>query len=204
MVLVMETGAEAGLDGVRFAVVDIETSGLHATRNHILQVAVLEVDARGVEIARWWTYVRPPRWPFARVGPRRVHGIRRRDLKGATQLRAALAETAQRLEGAVFTAHNAEFDLAFLRRYAGRSGVAWPEQPQLCTLLLSRSLDPDRQLSHRLGDVCSRYGITVERPHDALADAAATAAVLPYLLKDAGITTREQLAGAPANVRQPR
>ena len=58
---------------------------------------------------------------------------------------------------------------------------------------LSRSLDPDRQLSHRLGDVCARYSIPLDRPHDAMADAVATAAVLPYLLKDAGITTREQL-----------
>jgi DNA polymerase-3 subunit epsilon len=48
---------------------------------------------------------------------------------------------------------------------------------------MSRRLDPDREQSHRLADVCERYGVSLERPHDALADAEATAAVLPHLLR---------------------
>ena len=48
---------------------------------------------------------------------------------------------------------------------------------------MSRQLDPERQLSHRLGDVCERYGVTNQRPHDALYDARATAAILPHLLQ---------------------
>jgi DNA polymerase-3 subunit epsilon len=58
---------------------------------------------------------------------------------------------------------------------------------------MSRRLDPDRELSHRLGDVCERFGVALERPHDALGDAAATAAVLPHLLAAHGITDVEQL-----------
>jgi DNA polymerase-3 subunit epsilon len=187
---------ETGLDGVRFAVVDIETSGLRPSRHHILQVAVVGVDASGAELDRWSTYVRPRRWPFARVGPRRIHGIKRMMLRDAPSLPEALAQLAQRVEGAVFTAHNAEFDLAFLRRNAARQGMSWPSSPELCTLLLSRSLDPERVQSHRLGEVCRRYGVALDRPHDAMADARATAAVLPYLLKDAGICSREQLGAA--------
>ena len=52
---------------------------------------------------------------------------------------------------------------------------------------LSRRLDPDRQLSHRLADLCARYDVALDRPHDALADAAATAAVLPHLLAAHGV-----------------
>jgi DNA polymerase-3 subunit epsilon len=189
---VVET--ETGLDGVRFAVVDLETSGLRPLRHHILQVAVLGVDARGNELDRWSTYVRPPRWPLARVGPRHIHGIRRRAVAGAPSLAEVLPQVAARVDGAVFTAHNAQFDLAFLRRQAARVGIAWPEPAQLCTLTLSRTLDPERTVSHRLGDVCRRYGVPHDNPHDALADAVATGAVLPYLLKDSGITSREQLA----------
>jgi DNA polymerase III epsilon subunit-like protein len=58
---------------------------------------------------------------------------------------------------------------------------------------MSRRLDPERALSHRLGDVCQRYGVALERPHDALADAAATAAVVPHLLAAHGITDQTQL-----------
>ena len=43
-------------------------------------------------------------------------------------------------------------------------------------------LDPDRERSHRLGDLCEYYGVALDNPHNALADAAATAAILPHLL----------------------
>jgi DNA polymerase III epsilon subunit-like protein len=58
---------------------------------------------------------------------------------------------------------------------------------------MSRRLDPERQLSHRLADVAERYGVALDRPHDALADAAATAAILPHLLDAHRITEPEQL-----------
>ena len=41
---------------------------------------------------------------------------------------------------------------------------------------------PTAQRSHRLGDLCEYYGVALDDPHDALADAAATAAILPHLL----------------------
>jgi len=53
-------------------------------------------------------------------------------------------------------------------------------------------------LSHRLADLCSRYDIQLVRPHDALADADATAAVLPHLLQAHGIETTDQLPSLPA------
>ena len=63
----------------------------------------------------------------------------------------------------------------------------------LCTLQLSRQLDPEHTMSHRLGDLCERCGVYLARPHDALADADATAAVLPYLLQAHSIATVDQL-----------
>lgn len=166
----------------RFAVVDVETSGLSTRRHRILQVAVVTV-ADGAIVDEWVSMVRLG-WRFQRIGPRRVHGIRRADLRGAPRQREVVAELARRLDGAVFTAHNAAFDWGFLVRAARRSGIDLPPGPRLCTLTLSRRLDPERALSHRLGDVGERYGIVNDRPHDALADARATAQILPRLLAD--------------------
>ena len=59
---------------------------------------------------------------------------------------------------------------------------------------MSRRLDPDREQSHRLIDVADRFGIPLLNPHDALADAAATAGVLPHLLAAHGITDAPQLS----------
>ncbi len=181
----MESPSPASESLPRFAVVDIETSGLSTRRHRILQIAVVTVEA-GQVVDEWSSLLRL-RWPWQRLGPRRVHGIERGDLRHAPDRTSVLRQLADRIDGAVFTAHNAAFDWAFVHRAAVRSGVELPAAPRLCTLQLSRRLDPDRKLSHRLGDLCARYGVVNERPHDAAADARATAAVLGHLLRAHGV-----------------
>jgi len=177
----------------RFAVVDVETSGLSLRRHHVLQVGVVQVDGLGNVLSRWSSLVAPrSRW-FYRVGPTDLHGIRRRDLRHAPPAPEVMATLAQQLQGARFVAHNAPFDLAFLKKAADRAGVVLPINEPLCTLRLSRTLDPDRVQSHRLADLCVRYQVELVRPHDALADADATAAVLPHLLRAHGYTHVDQL-----------
>ncbi len=178
---------------LRFAVVDVETSGLSLRRDRVLQVGIVVVDGTGAIVERWASLVRPRRRLFHRVGPTRLHGIHRRDVRGAPRLAEVMQRLATSIEGAVFVAHNAEFDLAFLRKAADEAGAALAVEHTLCTLRLSRRLDPDRTMPHRLGAVCERYGVVLVRPHDALADADATAAVLPHLLAAHGITSREQI-----------
>lgn len=170
----------------RFAVVDIETSGLSTRRHRVLQVAVVTVvDGR---ITDEWGSLIKLRWRFQRVGPRRVHGISRASLRSAPARDAVLSELARRLDGSVFTAHNVSFDWAFIERDARRAGIDITPIDRLCTLQLSRRLDPDRLLSHRLADVCERHGVTNDRPHDALHDARATASVLTELLAEHGVS----------------
>lgn len=198
----VETAPDADL-GVRFGVVDLETTGLRIDRHRIVQLGLVLVDVhdtsgaqpgmgRAQVVGQWSTLVRL-RWPWQRVGPRRIHGIRRRDLRGAPDVADALRELGGRLDGSVFTAHNAAFDGGFLERAARLAGVPLDLGPRLCTLRMSRRLDPDGQRSHRLGDVCSRYGVDLDRPHDALHDALATAQVLPHLLDAHRITSADQL-----------
>lgn len=175
----------------RFAVIDIETSGLSTRRHRILQLAVVIVED-GRIVDEWSSLVRL-RWRFQRVGPRRVHGIDRAALRGAPRQREVLCELGRRIDGAVVTAHNIGFDWPFIVRAAGRARVALPTGPRLCTLRLSRELDPDRLWSHRLVDVCERYGVANDRPHDALHDARATAEILVQLLADHGIRSAADL-----------
>ncbi|MBU6316424.1 MAG: 3'-5' exonuclease [Acidobacteria bacterium] len=186
------------LQGVRFAVVDVETSGLSHSEHHVLQVGVVTVDSDGNVLDRWSSLVRPRNRWFFRVGPTHVHGIRRRDVRKAPPAEQVMHQLAGRLEGARFVAHNAPFDLGFVRKAADQAGVDLPIEQPLCTLRLSRALDPERTMSHKLTDVCERYGVSLDRPHDALADAEATAAILPHLLRAHGVQTEDQLAALPA------
>lgn len=181
---------------LRFAVVDVETSGLSLRRHRVLQVGVVVARADGSVIDRWGSLVRPRR-RWYRVGPTRLHGIRRAQLRHAPSQESVLLQLATHLEGAVFVAHNAPFDLAFLNKAARECGVPLPIHSWLCTLRLSRQLDPERARSHRLGALCERYDVALVRPHDALADADATAAVLPHLLRANGIVS---VAGVAAQL----
>lgn len=185
---------DSALGDLRFAVVDVETSGLSLRRHHVLQIGLVVVDASGEVLDRWSSLLAPKHRWWCRVGPTHIHGIRRAHVRAAPPAAQVLQELAGRMKGAQFVAHNAEFDLAFLRKAAARHGVELPLGASVCTLKLSRRLDPERRLSHRLTDLCARYDVQLVRPHDALADADATAAVLPHLLRAHGITTVDQLS----------
>ena len=169
----------------RFVVIDVETSGFSARRDRILQIAAITVAADGTIIDEWSSFVRPR---FGRVGPTHVHGLTAASLKSAPVFRVVAPELERKLKGAVVVGHNIDFDWAFVRRSLRRVGVQQPPTARLCTLDLSRSLDPDRQVRHRLTEVCERYGVRLDNAHDALADARATAQVLPHLLGHAGLT----------------
>ncbi len=181
----------------RFAVVDLETSGLDARRHRMLQVAMVTVDESGTIHDEWETFVKL-RWPLGRVGPTDIHGITRPMLRGAPGIRDVLDEFSERLGDSLFVAHNARFDGEFLARAARHRGapprLAPALERRLCTLRMSRRLDPDRELSHRLGDVCRRYDVALDRPHEALADAQATAAILPHLIRAHSVADLDDLA----------
>ena len=174
----------------RFAIVDVETSGLEVGRDQILQLAVVGVDLHRdgtIHTTEWSSMVRT-RFPWDSVGPIHIHGIRRRSVMLAPPLGRVLTKFREKISGRIFTAHNAAFDSAFLLAAAQRSGQTLQLDPRLCTLELSRRLDPEKRLRHRLADIAERHEIPHDNPHDALEDARTTAAILPHLLTAHHIT----------------
>ena len=181
------------IDQVRFAVVDTETTGLSTDDDRVLQVGVVVVRGNGDVEKEFVTYVRRLTWGFGHVGAFHIHGITRRQLRGGIKPREALEKLNALISDCVFTAHNAKFDIGFLQSDSTRLQIPLKLTGPLCTLNLSRKLDPQRAMSHKLKDVAARFGKSTERPHDALADAQLTAAVLPELLSAHRITTYGEL-----------
>lgn len=180
------------MSALRFAVLDTETTGF--TPGHILQVAVVVARGDGGIEHTWSTYIARRFWRPGRLGAYHVHGITRRALRGGIPMHDALDALERHCAGAIPVAHNAAFDLAFLRAEATRLSRPLRIDPVLCSLKLSRSLDPQRARSHKLVDLARHYGITQLPTHDALADSTTTAAVLAHLLADAGIHQADDLA----------
>ncbi|MEY3482054.1 MAG: hypothetical protein RLZ40_97 [Actinomycetota bacterium] len=181
------------INDVRFAVVDTETTGLSTDDDRVLQIGVVVVRGDATVEHQFVTYLRRLTWGFGHVGAYHVHGITRRQLRNGMKPVEALEMLNVLIDGCVFTAHNAKFDLGFLRSDSTRLEVPLKVTGPLCTLTMSRKLDPTRSMSHKLRDVAARYGKSTDRPHDALADAELTAAVLPSLLAAHHVTTYGEL-----------
>jgi DNA polymerase III alpha subunit (gram-positive type) len=174
-----------------FAIVDIETTGLRVAEDAILQIAVVLQDWNSAPTHSWSTYVRPSRWLSRDLGPHHVHGISRRHLVFASTPAKAMQKFAELTAGRIVVAHNAEFDTSFLRTAAAQQNIDLHWQGVVCTLKLSRKLDPQRQQTHKLATLCERYGIDLIHAHDALHDATATAQLLPHLLRGNGVSDTE-------------
>ena len=185
--------ANKSLEEIRFAVVDTETTGLSGTDDYVLQLGVVVARSDGTIEDQYETFVRRNFWKPGRLGAFKVHGITRRNLWRGISPNEMLERLNDYLSTTIFVAHNAKFDIAFLKSEATRANTSINLNGPLDTLKLSRALDPKRSLSHRLKDVTARYNVVVARPHDALADALGTALVLPHLLRAHNITTAEQL-----------
>jgi DNA polymerase-3 subunit epsilon len=180
------------LEELTFVVFDTETTGLEP--GHILQLAFVVVRGNGEVVEQHRTYIKRRFWRPGRLGAHHVHGITRRHLRTGTSIADALAALERACVGAIPVAHNASFDLTFLKAECARLGRALRLEPTLCTLRLSRSLDPGRSRRHKLANLVAHYGLDEIPNHDALADALATAAILPCLMRDRGITRLSEIS----------
>ncbi|WP_165358779.1 3'-5' exonuclease [Haloactinopolyspora alba] len=162
------------IDGLpRFAVLDVETTGLRPAAHRIAEIAVVTTDAHGRVLDEWATRLNPQ----GPVGATEIHGITQADVADAPLFADVLVPLNRRLAGAAVVAHNAPFDLAFLRAEYRRLGWVLPHVPALCTLDASQYHLPhlDRR---RLADCCWAVGTRVSGAHSALGDATATASLL--------------------------
>lgn len=171
----------APLSSLTFVVFDSETTGLDPQRDAVVQIgAVRVVNGRRVEGEVFDTLVNPGR-PIP-PGATRVHHVDDAMVADAPDITAAGRAFHRFASGAVLVAHNAPFDLAFLRRGASDMGVAW-DHPVLDTVLLSAIVFGGSE-THTLDALCARLGIAIppEHRHTAMGDALATAEALVRLL----------------------
>ncbi|MFM1790339.1 MAG: polymerase polC-type [Actinomycetota bacterium] len=178
-----------------FAVVDLETTGFNPQKDRIVQMAALLVNGRGEVVDSFDTVVKPESPEQYEHGAEHVHGISREMVQNGMPLRDALSHMWSLTDGRVFTAHNARFDISFLEAESERVGMKREVRNFLDTLALAREADSDRQRKHSLQALCEHYGVAVERAHEAMSDAKATATILMKLIDELGVESTDQLPG---------
>lgn len=174
------------------AFVDVETTGLWPeSGDRVCEVAVV-VSRGDAEAARFCTLVNPGR-PLS-PGAAAVNGLTDAMLVDAPSFASVVGEVAAALSSGIIVAHNAPFDLSFLRHEFALAGRPFPEGVVIDTLALARTLLPGQRCD--LGSLAARFGIRVEgRAHRALADVLTTRALLGRLLAmcPVGLTLEELL-----------
>ena len=183
---------DVSLADTTFVVGDLETTGGRANastpggadHDAITEIGAVKVRG-GTVLGELATLVDPGRT----IPPKIVEltGITTAMVHDAPRIDSVLPAFLEFSRGAVLVAHNAGFDIGFLRAAAQRLGLAWPRPPVLCTVRLARRvLTRDEAPSVRLSALADLFGTATTPTHRALDDARATVDVLHALIERVG------------------
>lgn len=186
-----QTPSGAGSRAASYVVLDVETTGLSPRDDRILEIALVHLGEDGRALDEWATRI-DPQGP---VGATHIHGITQADVEGQPLFQALAPQVAHWIGDRPVVAHNATFDLAFLRGEFERAGWEMPTLASFCTLGGSYDYLPNLD-RRRLADCCGAAGVRQEHAHSALGDARATAELFAvYLARDPHLARRVRSAG---------
>ena len=172
------------LHDVTFVVVDLETTGFTPGASAITEVGAVKV--RGGEVLGEFQTLVAATEPVPPVVAE-LTGITEGMLAGAPPLPPVLASFLEFRAGGVLVAHNAPYDLGFLRTACAELDRDWPECDVVDTVLLARRLlDREEAPDCRLATLARLFRTATAPCHRALADARATVDVLHALLERLG------------------
>ena len=186
------------LHEVVFVILDLETSGAApSTGAAITEIGAVKV--RGGEIiGEFQTFVNPQHGLSDFITS--LTGITDEMLADAPKIKSVLPDFFEFLgsdKETVLVAHNAPFDLGFLKAAAKKHKCAWPDYPVIDTVRIARSvLERDEVANCKLSTLATFFGAATSPTHRALDDARATVDVLHGIFERLGtfeVTTLHEL-----------
>ncbi|ASU33796.1 exonuclease domain-containing protein [Mucilaginibacter xinganensis] len=161
-----------------YAIVDIETTGGHASANGITEIAICIHNGKKV-IERYSTLVNPGREIPIYISA--LTGITNEMVQDAPPFEDVAHDVYHLLNNKIFVAHNVNFDHSFVRYHLAAAGYEL-QCNKLCTVRLGRKIIPGLP-SYSLGKLCRHLNINNESRHRAAGDAEATAQLFTMLLQ---------------------
>ncbi|MGS4810804.1 PolC-type DNA polymerase III [Streptococcus sp. Z554] len=171
---------EMDLSEATYVVFDVETTGLSAIYNDLIQVAASKMY-KGNVIAEFDEFINPGH-PLSAFTTE-LTGITDDHVKNAKPLVQVLKEFQEFCKDTVLVAHNAIFDVGFMNANYERHGLPKITQPVIDTLEFARNLYPEYK-RHGLGPLTKRFGVALEHHHMANYDAEATGRLLFIFIKE--------------------
>ncbi|MCY8414433.1 PolC-type DNA polymerase III, partial [Bacillus spizizenii] len=181
------------LEEETYVVFDVETTGLSAVYDTIIELAAVKVKG-GEIIDKFEAFANPHRPLSATIIE--LTGITDDMLRDAPDVVDVIRDFREWIGDDILVAHNASFDMGFLNvAYKKLLEVEKAKNPVIDTLELGRFLYPEFK-NHRLNTLCKKFDIELTQHHRAIYDTEATAYLLLKMLKDAaekGIQYHDEL-----------
>lgn len=174
-----------------FIVFDVETTGLSAVYDTIIELAAVKIKD-GEVIDKFESFANPHH-PLSATTIE-LTGITDDMVQTAPEINDVLHDYHQWAGEDILVAHNASFDMGFLNAGYQKAGLPKATNPVIDTLELARLLYPQFK-NHRLNTLAKKFDIELTQHHRAIYDAETTGYLLLKMLKDAiekGITNHNQ------------
>lgn len=169
------------LKDATYVVFDVETTGLSAIYDSIIELAAVKMKDGNV-IDQFEEFIDPGH-PLSATTIQ-LTGITDDMVKGSKSQEQVLKEFYEFSKDCILVAHNASFDMGFLNTGYENVGIPRTQQPVIDTLELSRMLHPQLK-SHRLNTLAKRYNVSLEQHHRAVYDSETTGHLCHIFLKEA-------------------
>lgn len=181
------------LSDATYVVFDVETTGLSAVYDTIIELAAVKMH-KGNVIDTFEEFIDPGH-PLSKTTVN-LTGITDEMVRGSKSEKEVLELFQAFSKDTILVAHNATFDMGFLNTSYLRHQMPEAKNPVIDTLELSRFLHPQMK-SHRLNVLAKKYGVNLEQHHRAVFDSETTGHLAWIFLKEAkeehGIEFHHQL-----------
>lgn len=162
-----------------FVAFDTETTGAYPLESELCEIAAVKWEAGGI-VGKYQTLIKPThKMSDFIIG---IHGITNEMVADAPSIKEKISEFNDFIRGSIPVAHHAPFDMGFLALEIERAHLSMPEEPVVCSSLLSRKLITGSE-NHKLQTLIKHLGLEQGAAHRALDDAAACLGVFLACLK---------------------
>jgi DNA polymerase-3 subunit alpha (Gram-positive type) len=174
-----------------YVILDIETTGLDSVNNEIIEIGAVKIKKREV-IDSFQCFIKPTKPIPSNITE--LTGITQSMVEDAPSINVVLPDFFAFCGDAVLVAHNAPFDLGFIREKARHLGLTI-NHPVVDTLSLSRELLSDLK-RFKLNLVAEHLGVQLKNHHRANDDAEATGGIMLKLfemLEEQGVRNLDEI-----------
>ncbi|HZK46618.1 MAG TPA: PolC-type DNA polymerase III [Atopostipes sp.] len=168
------------LTEAKYVVFDVETTGLSAVYDSIIELAGVKMY-KGNVIEEFQEFI-DPGVPISAFTTQ-LTGITSEMVRGSKPEKQVLEEFQAFTEGTILVAHNASFDIGFINKGYEKNNLPLSTLSVIDTLELSRFLYPQFK-SFGLSALAKRFDVTLEQHHRAIYDAETTGRLLDIFLKE--------------------